>query len=254
MRHTPIPDNPYPDLPGHPFRKWVFLTQPPSAGAPPALQLRIMTYNILSETIRKQTAYLYQNVHDPICGWRHRMGSILAEVEHYKADVVSMQEVQEDSALPQRMWLLGYAHAYIGRTGDKPDGCALFWCALFWCALVRGRSNPPHGPAFVRHVTPPMHTHLALPLLVSYTVIIFCSHLFACCAQLRHCPLNKLVNQRELPCKWARLRCPHLVGAASRGWPLWPQTHTPANSPASAGNDPSSDASGRWASRCARTT
>jgi hypothetical protein len=143
MRHTPITDIPHPNLPGHPFRQWVCPLQPPATTAPPALQLRIMSYNVLSETIRNQTAYLYKNVHDPICRWRHRMGLILAEVKHYGADVVSMQEVQEDSALPQRMWQLGYAHSFVGRTGGKPDGCALFWCAL------AGGSSPPANSTFV---------------------------------------------------------------------------------------------------------
>ena len=44
------------------------------------MRLRIMSYNVLSEVIRHQTAFLYRNVHDPACTWANRLALILAEV------------------------------------------------------------------------------------------------------------------------------------------------------------------------------
>lgn len=142
MRPTPITDVPHPVLRGAPARRWVHADHPSPPVAPvathfassqaapqPALRLRIMSYNVLSEVIRNQTPFLYRNVRDPACQWHNRMALILAEVAHYDADVVAMQEVQESSGLLARMRRLGYAYRFLARSGAKPDGCALFWCA-----------------------------------------------------------------------------------------------------------------------------
>ena len=98
-------------------------------GEATAPRLRVMSFNVLSETIRLQTAFLFSNVHDPRAAWPQRRPRVVAEVRAHGADVVGMQEVEPESGLLQDMQAIGYENAFVGRTGGKPDGCAMFWCA-----------------------------------------------------------------------------------------------------------------------------
>jgi mRNA deadenylase 3'-5' endonuclease subunit Ccr4 len=55
------------------------------------MPLRVLSYNILSDTICRETAFLFKNVKDPVCSWPRRMDLILKEVSHYQADIIGMQ-------------------------------------------------------------------------------------------------------------------------------------------------------------------
>lgn len=50
----------------------------------------------------------------------------------------------------QDMDALGYTGVFLGRTGGKPDGCAVFWCAI---VLPSGLVPALHRSARSTHAT-----------------------------------------------------------------------------------------------------
>ncbi|KAL3144097.1 hypothetical protein ABBQ32_003887 [Trebouxia sp. C0010 RCD-2024] len=51
------------------------------------------------------------------------------EVQQLMPDVLSLQEVDRPDDFVYNLSKLGYQYDYVGRTGDKTDGCACFWNA-----------------------------------------------------------------------------------------------------------------------------
>ncbi|DBA69494.1 TPA: hypothetical protein ACH3X2_012770 [Trebouxia sp. C0005] len=89
---------------------------------------RVMTYNILAEGLA--TAHgelLYQQVPTWCLKWNYRWPGLLAEIVHYKPDVMSLQEVDHFAELASRLEPLGYEGRYAQRSGGRSDGCATFW-------------------------------------------------------------------------------------------------------------------------------
>ncbi|KAL0055163.1 hypothetical protein WJX82_008002 [Trebouxia sp. C0006] len=89
---------------------------------------RVMTYNILAEGLA--TAHgelLYQQVPTWCLKWNYRWPGLLAEIVHYKPDVMSLQEVDHFDELASRLEPLGYEGRYAQRSGGRSDGCATFW-------------------------------------------------------------------------------------------------------------------------------
>ncbi|KAJ8355817.1 hypothetical protein SKAU_G00186110 [Synaphobranchus kaupii] len=88
----------------------------------------VMSYNILSQQLLQDNAYLYKHCHSSILDWNHRFPSILKELAHHNADILCLQEVQEDhyqKQLKPSLESLGYQCEYKRRTGWKSDGCAV---------------------------------------------------------------------------------------------------------------------------------
>uniref|UniRef100_A0A8C1U8G2 Angel homolog 2 (Drosophila) n=1 Tax=Cyprinus carpio TaxID=7962 RepID=A0A8C1U8G2_CYPCA len=88
----------------------------------------VMSYNILSQDLLCDNTYLYRHCHPPILDWRHRYPNIIKELEQHSADIMCLQEVQEDHYKQQikpSLESLGYHCEYKRRTGLKPDGCAV---------------------------------------------------------------------------------------------------------------------------------
>ncbi|KAG9282571.1 hypothetical protein AMEX_G1250 [Astyanax mexicanus] len=88
----------------------------------------VMSYNILSQELLLSNAYLYKHCNPRILEWRHRFTNIIKELERHNADIMCLQEVQEDHYQKQikpTLESLGYHCEYKRRTGRKPDGCAV---------------------------------------------------------------------------------------------------------------------------------
>lgn len=99
----------------------------PAAGSP-AFDFSVASYNILSQELLEDNAYLYRHCHPAVLPWSHRLPNLLAEIQRLDADILCLQEVQEDHYLSQikpALQTLGYQCAYKKRTGSKPDGCAI---------------------------------------------------------------------------------------------------------------------------------
>ncbi|XP_068565166.1 protein angel homolog 2 isoform X2 [Cebidichthys violaceus] len=101
-------------------------TRPP--GDSTAFDFSVMSYNILSQELLQDNVYLYRHCRPGVLPWDHRLPTLLAEIQQYNADVLCLQEVQEDhyeNQIKPALQDLGYQCEYKKRTGSKPDGCAV---------------------------------------------------------------------------------------------------------------------------------
>ncbi|XP_004568472.2 protein angel homolog 2 isoform X1 [Maylandia zebra] len=88
----------------------------------------VMSYNILSQQLLEDNAYLYRHCDPDVLPWEYRLHNLLAEIQHHNADILCLQEVQEDhyeNQIKPALQALGYHCEYKKRTGKKPDGCAV---------------------------------------------------------------------------------------------------------------------------------
>ncbi|XP_031722117.1 protein angel homolog 2 isoform X2 [Anarrhichthys ocellatus] len=103
-------------------------TRPP--GDSTAFDFSVMSYNILSQELLQDNVYLYRHCHPGVLPWDHRLPSLLAEIQQHNADILCLQEVQEDhyeNQIKPALQDLGYQCEYKKRTGSKPDGCAVIF-------------------------------------------------------------------------------------------------------------------------------
>ncbi|XP_044024996.1 protein angel homolog 2 isoform X2 [Siniperca chuatsi] len=102
--------------------------QPP--GDSTAFDFSVMSYNILSQELLQDNVYLYRHCNPGVLPWSHRLPNLLAEIQQYDADILCLQEVQEDhyeNQIKPALQALGYQCEYKKRTGRKPDGCAVIF-------------------------------------------------------------------------------------------------------------------------------
>ncbi|XP_018431807.1 PREDICTED: protein angel homolog 2 [Nanorana parkeri] len=88
----------------------------------------VVSYNILSQDLLEDNSHLYSHCRRPYLFWNYRLPNILRELEEMNADILCLQEVQEDHYQEQikpSLEALGYLCEYKVRTGSKPDGCAI---------------------------------------------------------------------------------------------------------------------------------
>ncbi|XP_069624611.1 protein angel homolog 2 isoform X3 [Ranitomeya imitator] len=101
----------------------------------------VMSYNILSQDLLEDNSSLYSHCRRPYLFWNYRLPNILRELQEMNADILCLQEVQEDHYQEQikpTLEALGYVCAYKARTGSKPDGCAIcFKSSRFQLRLVK---------------------------------------------------------------------------------------------------------------------
>ncbi|KAG8504436.1 Protein angel-2 [Galemys pyrenaicus] len=83
----------------------------------------VMSYNILSQDLLEDNSHLYRHCRRPVLHWSFRFPNILKEIKHFDADVLCLQEVQEDHYGTEIR--PSYHCEYKMRTGKKPDGCAI---------------------------------------------------------------------------------------------------------------------------------
>ena len=97
---------------------------------PNSLKFTVLSYNVLAQQLLEEHTYLYKHVDPDSLDWERRSHRILREVKDAKADVLCLQEVQSDhfnSFFVPRLKHLGFTGIYKKRTGNKPDGCAIFY-------------------------------------------------------------------------------------------------------------------------------
>merc|ERR1712232_847825 len=95
--------------------------------------VRVMTYNILAEIFATRQIYPYCPMW--ALSWRYRKRLIMEELQQLDADIICMQEVQQDhyeSFMPE-LAKLGYKGVYKSKTREamgpegKVDGCATIY-------------------------------------------------------------------------------------------------------------------------------
>ncbi|XP_014889485.1 protein angel homolog 2 isoform X1 [Poecilia latipinna] len=122
-----------PRQPPHPVkalqRYWeTCSTEPQPPGGSRVFDFSVMSYNILSQDLLQDNAYLYRHCDPAVLSWPYRLPNLLAEIQQHNADILCLQEVQEDhyeNEIKPALQALGYQCEYKKRTGKKPDGCAI---------------------------------------------------------------------------------------------------------------------------------
>ncbi|KAM9840015.1 protein angel homolog 2 isoform 2-T2 [Aulostomus maculatus] len=103
-------------------------TEPQPPGGSSAFDFSVLSYNILSQELLQDNAHLYRHCKPSVLPWDYRLPNLLSEIQSYDADILCLQEVQEDhfeNQIKPALQALGYQCEYKKRTGRKPDGCAV---------------------------------------------------------------------------------------------------------------------------------
>ncbi|KAJ6666894.1 hypothetical protein lerEdw1_018896 [Lerista edwardsae] len=111
----------------------------------------VTSYNILSQDLLEDNSHLYKHCRRHVLAWAYRFPNILSDIKQLDADVLCLQEVQEDqyqTEIKTNLEALGYHCVYKMRTGRKPDGCAICFKTSKFSLLS---SNPVE---FFRHNIP----------------------------------------------------------------------------------------------------
>uniref|UniRef100_A0A8D3A2G0 Angel homolog 2 (Drosophila) n=1 Tax=Scophthalmus maximus TaxID=52904 RepID=A0A8D3A2G0_SCOMX len=83
-----------------------------------------MSYNILSQELLQDNAYLYRHCDPGVPVWGSRL------ILLFSFQILCLQEVQKDhyeNQMKPALHALGYQCEYKKRTGSKPDGCAVIF-------------------------------------------------------------------------------------------------------------------------------
>ena len=101
---------------------------------PQDMVLTVMNYNVLADYLAKRHPELYNQVgiEAEHLDWSTRFDRIINEIKKYHCDVLCLQEVQDEhfySHFEPALRELGYGSLFKKRTGDKKDGCAIFYKA-----------------------------------------------------------------------------------------------------------------------------
>ena len=103
-------------------------------------QFRILTYNILAQSVLDRKEHLFKGKCPSLLRWEYRLAGLKRELETVNPDIVCLQEVEFKDhttvADDVAQFLSSRGFLYIGkrRTGGNVDGCAIFYrSALFEC-------------------------------------------------------------------------------------------------------------------------
>lgn len=92
---------------------------------------KLMSYNILAQDLLNTHRYLYQNHEQSALSWKHRFHRLLMEIQSAGPEILCLQEVQTGhlETITTGLQSIGFNanHIYKKRTGNKPDGCAIFY-------------------------------------------------------------------------------------------------------------------------------
>lgn len=95
-----------------------------------SLKFTVLSYNVLAQNLLEEHTYLYRKADPEALDWDSRSERILREVRDHQADILCLQEIQSnhyDSFYVPKLTLMGFKGVFKKRTGDKPDGCAIFF-------------------------------------------------------------------------------------------------------------------------------
>ncbi|XP_072762720.1 protein angel [Anoplolepis gracilipes] len=91
--------------------------------------LKLLSFNILAQNLLEDHSYLYQDHNKKALSWKIRKPLVIQEIREADANVICLQEMQEDHLLdfvaPFKQ--IGYEYLYKKRTNDKRDGLLLLY-------------------------------------------------------------------------------------------------------------------------------
>ncbi|XP_015693278.2 carbon catabolite repressor protein 4 homolog 4 [Oryza brachyantha] len=100
--------------------------RPESDAGAAGYQFRLVSYNILAQVYVKSAFF----PHSPSAclKWKARSKAVLSELKSFEADLMCIQELDEyETFYRKNMENSGYSSIYIQRSGDKRDGCGIFY-------------------------------------------------------------------------------------------------------------------------------
>lgn len=95
-----------------------------------SLPFTVLSYNVLAQQLLEEHIYLYSNIETGALNWNRRAERILREIRDTKGDIICLQEVQTDhynTFYVPKLAAMGFKGVYKKRTGNKCDGCAIFF-------------------------------------------------------------------------------------------------------------------------------
>ncbi|XP_011708250.1 PREDICTED: protein angel isoform X2 [Wasmannia auropunctata] len=100
-----------------------------SNNAEDSFMLKLLTFNILAQNLLEDHAYLYMGHNKKALSWKTRKHLVLQEIFEAEANVICLQEMQEDHLLDfvASFKQHGYEYLYKKRTNDKKDGLLLLY-------------------------------------------------------------------------------------------------------------------------------
>uniref|UniRef100_A0A8D9BSX8 Protein angel homolog 2 n=2 Tax=Cacopsylla melanoneura TaxID=428564 RepID=A0A8D9BSX8_9HEMI len=95
----------------------------------PGPEVKIMSYNILSQVLLEKHTELYIGNNRKYLEWEYRKQLLYKELRDSNVDFLCLQEVEEEILADLAMYLstYGYKYVYKKRTSFNVDGCALFY-------------------------------------------------------------------------------------------------------------------------------
>ncbi|XVF52183.1 hypothetical protein PTKIN_Ptkin04bG0244200 [Pterospermum kingtungense] len=95
-------------------------------GQPDCIRFRLVSYNILAQVYVKSS--LFPHSPSPCLRWKARSQALLTLLKNLRADFFCLQEVDEyESFYKKNMEDHGYSSIYVQRSGQKRDGCGIFY-------------------------------------------------------------------------------------------------------------------------------
>lgn len=94
------------------------------------LWFSVVTYNVLAQGLIHKNPELYTQCPGEILDWNYRKHNLLRELVESDAEVICLQEVEEEhysSWYKPQLAEKGYEGVYQKRTGKYSDGCAMFY-------------------------------------------------------------------------------------------------------------------------------
>ncbi|KAK9277280.1 hypothetical protein L1049_006820 [Liquidambar formosana] len=97
-----------------------------SRSNPDGFRFRVVSYNILAQVYVKSS--LFPHSPSPCLKWKARSQAILTVLKNLEADFLCLQELDEyDGFYKGSLESHGYSSVYIQRSGQKRDGCGIFY-------------------------------------------------------------------------------------------------------------------------------
>ncbi|KAK9511737.1 hypothetical protein O3M35_000342 [Rhynocoris fuscipes] len=92
-------------------------------------QLKVMNYNVLAQDLVELHGHLYKEHSSDCLTWEYRSRLLMEQITTFLPDILTLQEVQESHIPPfySQLEKFGYKGIFKRRTGDKTDGCAIYY-------------------------------------------------------------------------------------------------------------------------------
>ncbi|XP_057651076.1 protein angel homolog 2 isoform X1 [Diorhabda carinulata] len=109
------------------LRNWQNVQVRPSSK--PGFIFTIMSFNVLAQDLLEIHPYLYHSHDTKSLIWENRWNNIFKEISQLQPDILCLQEVQYSHIHEyySRLETLGFTGIFKKKTGDRTDGCALYY-------------------------------------------------------------------------------------------------------------------------------